>query len=132
MDAQTFNLDSMNVDRLFQGFQLAMELSRELAQGKKERVATMGMGFYSMAGPMLELEKRLLNRNINHGNNPIMRFMADNLAVATDAAGNYKPDKANSQGKIDGIVALVMALDRCMRKELKGKSKYESEDLLVI
>ena len=129
LDARIFNLDSMNVDRLFQGYQLSMQLATELKRDNKERVGTIGMGFLSMAGPMLELEKRLLTGKINHGNNPVMRFMADNLAVSTDAAGNKKPDKANSQGKIDGIVALLMALDRCMRKMTSGTSKYESKGL---
>ena len=131
-DAKIFNLDSMNIDRLFQGYQLSMELSKELSPyGKQERVTTMGMGFMSMAPPMLELEKRLLKHKINHGNNPVLRWMADNLAVEEDAAGNKKPSKSASQGKIDGIVSLLMALDRGMRKTI-GKSKYESEDLLLL
>jgi phage terminase large subunit-like protein len=41
--------------------------------------------------------------------------MADNLVVKTDPAGNMKPDKQHSQEKIDGLVALVMALDRLSR-----------------
>lgn len=132
LDARIFNLDSMNVDRLFQGYQLSMQLAGELSSPGKERVGTIGMGFLSMAGPMLELEKRLKKNKLNHGNNPIMRWMADNLAVQTDPAGNLKPDKSTSQGKIDGIVALLMALDRAMRKIKVGGSKYEREGLVVI
>ncbi len=49
-----------------------------------------------------------------------------------DPAGNLKPDKATSQGKIDGIVALVMALDRAMRHEKPRRSVYETRGLSVI
>jgi phage terminase large subunit-like protein len=111
-DAATFRLVDMNVDRLFQAHQLCSELMEE---GLK--VAAFGMGFLSMAAPMQELMHRLLGRKIHHGGNPVLRWMADNVAVKQDPAGNLKPDKAESQGKIDGIVALVMGLDRAMRHE---------------
>ena len=42
------------------------------------------------------------------------------MAVRQDPAGNLKPDKASSQGKIDGIVAMVMAIDRLMRHAEQG------------
>jgi phage terminase large subunit-like protein len=52
--------------------------------------------------------------------------MADNVMVKLDPAGNVKPDKSVSSEKIDGIVALIMGLDRATRG--KGfKSVYESE-----
>jgi len=103
------------IDRLFQGYQLGMRL-----QEHGLNVVAFGMGFLSMAAPMKEFERRLLGRKIHHGGNPILRWNAANLAVKQDAAGNLKPDKANSQGKIDGFVALVMALDRAMRHTQEG------------
>jgi phage terminase large subunit-like protein len=115
-DAATFRLVDMNVDRLFQAHQLATELTDE---GLK--VAGFGMGFLSMAAPMQEFMHRLLGRKLRHGGNPVLRWMANNVAVRQDPAGNLKPDKAASQGKIDGIVALVMGLDRAMRHE-QGKA----------
>ena len=111
-DASTFQLADMNVDRLFQAHQLCSELIEE---GLK--VAGFGMGYLSMAVPMQEFMRRLLGRKVHHGGNPVLRWMANNVAVKQDPAGNLKPDKAASQGKIDGIVALVMALDRAMRHE---------------
>ena len=118
-DAKKFRLVDMNVDRLFQAHQLAMELIDELGE---EKVIGMGQGFMSMAVPMKELERRLLARKIKHGGNPVLRFMADSVVVKQDAAGNLKPDKANSQARIDGIVALVMALDRLSRHEKETKA----------
>lgn len=126
-DAQKFGLVDLNVDRLFQAHQLAMELIDEGLV-----VLGMGQGSLSMAAPMAEFERRLLLHKINHGHNPIMRFCADNVAVKQDAAGNLKPDKANSQGKIDGIVALVMALDRAMRHQQDKPSVYESRGIVIL
>ena len=40
--------------------------------------------------------------------------MASNVSVETDAAANLKPSKKKSTEKIDGIVALIMALSRCL------------------
>lgn len=122
-DAEAFQLKDMNVDRLFQAHQISMELQEEGIE-----IAGMGQGFLSMAVPMKEFERRLLAKKIRHGGNPVLRFMADNVAVKEDPAGNQKPDKAASQGKIDGIVALVMALDRAMRHEDKT-SVYEKRGM---
>ena len=110
-DAQRYALRDMAIDR-WQGHQLAMELQEEGIT-----VVAMGQGFQSMAGPTKEIHRRLLLSKVHHGGNPCLRWQADGLAVKQDPAGNLKPDKAESQGKIDGIVALVMALDRAMRHE---------------
>ena len=126
-DAERFRIVSLNVDRLFQGYQLSQELADEGLE-----VFGMGQGFYGMAAPMREFERRLLAKKLEHGGNPVLRWMADNVAVRQDPAGNLKPDKAASQGKIDGIVALVMALDRAMRHEPPKKSVYESRGLVTV
>ncbi len=55
----------------------------------------------------------------------------DNVYVRTDPAGNIKPDKEKSTEKIDGVVALVMALDRAQRNE-NNVSVYESRGLLTL
>ena len=41
--------------------------------------------------------------------------MADNIFIRTDPAGNIKADKEKSTEKIDGVIALIMALDRAIR-----------------
>jgi phage terminase large subunit-like protein len=110
-DAVKFHLIDMAIDRLFQGYQVGTDLQEE---GIK--VVGMGQGFLSMAAPMREFTRRLVAKKLHHGGNPILRWMAGNLSVKQDAADNLKPDKSTSQGKIDGIVALVMALDRAMRQ----------------
>jgi phage terminase large subunit-like protein len=59
--------------------------------------------------------------------------MMDNIHVQTDPAGNIKPDKAKSTGKIDGAVALIMALDRCIRNEGRSEtSVYDERGLILL
>ena len=47
-----------------------------------------------------------------HGGNPVLRWMAANVSLETDAADNWKPSKKKSRERIDGIVALIMGLER--------------------
>lgn len=69
---------------------------------------------------------------IIHGGNPVMAWMAGNVVVDTDPAGNIKPTKAKSPEKIDGIVAAIMALDRCIRNEGQQQgSVYDERDMIV-
>jgi len=127
-DAQTFQIKEVGIDRLFQGYQLAMRLQEQHGL----TVAACGMGFMSMAGPCAEFERRLLGRHLHHGGHPVLRWMANNVAVREDPAGNKKPDKASSQGKIDGIVGVLLALDRVMRQTTDTSSVYESRGILAV
>jgi phage terminase large subunit-like protein len=63
---------------------------------------------------------------------PVLRWMASNVAVETDAAGNLKPSKKKSTERIDGIVAGVMAQGRALLQPPRFQSKYETEEPLVI
>lgn len=89
-------------------------------------------GMQSLAGPTKELERLLLAKKLRHGANPILRWMAGNVAVTQDAAGNMKPDKAKSTERIDGIVALIMALGRALVHGGEGGSVYEEFGLTVL
>lgn len=80
-------------------------------------VVGFGQGMASMSQPAKELEKLVLAGNLLHGNNPVLRWMAANVAVEQDAAGNIKPTKAKSSGRIDGIVAATMATGRALSAE---------------
>ena len=124
-DAERYVVGSLNVDRLFQGYQLSQELADEGFE-----VFGMGQGFIGMAAPMREFERRLLAKKLHHGSHPVLAWMADNVSVKQDPAGNLKPDKAGSEGKIDGIVALVMAVDRAMRHEKPKRSVYEDRGVV--
>jgi phage terminase large subunit-like protein len=64
-----------------------------------------------------QFEKLVLGRQLAHGGNPVLSWMASNVAIKQDPAGNIKPDKGKSRDRIDGIVALVMAAGREMVQE---------------
>lgn len=91
----------------------------------------MGQGFASMNSPMMSFERLIIGGLLAHGNHPVLRWQADNLVVRMDAAGNVKPDKEKSIERIDGMVALVMALDRAMRHG-GGGSVYEGRGVLTL
>jgi len=117
-DAQIFDIQSVAIDRLFQGYEFEQKLNTDLGgHEKRPRVFPCGMGFLSMAPLTKEFETRLLKKKLNHGHNPVLTFCADNVAVRMDTAGNLKPDKTESQGKIDAIVGILLALDRVLRQK---------------
>jgi phage terminase large subunit-like protein len=95
-----------------------------------KRLIPFGQGYLSMGAPMKDLLHLILSRKINHGGNPVLRWMADNVVVRMDPAGGIKPDKERSLEKIDGIVALIMGLDRA-RKHKKRSSVYEERGVLT-
>mgnify|MGYP001591749680 FL=1 len=65
-----------------------------------------------MSAPTKELMRLVLDRRVRHGGNACLRWNADNLVVQQDPAGNVKPNKEKSGSKVDGIVALCMAIGR--------------------
>ena len=80
-----------------------------------------------------ELEKLIVSRKLAHGGNPVTRWMASNVAVAQDPAGNLRPAKDKSTKRIDGIVALIMAIGRAMLpSEQPRHSVYEDRGILVL
>ena len=92
-----------------------------------------GQGFASMSAPSKELEKLIIGETLRHGNNPVLRWMASNVSVETDAAGNIKPSKSRSTEKIDGITSLVMGIGRAIAIAPEGpKSRYETKGIRVL
>lgn len=92
------------------------QLQTQLAEDGFE-VTQFGQGFASMSAPCKEMLKLVLSGELAHGGNPVLRWMASNAAGEMDGAGNIKLSKKKSTEKIDGIVALVMALGRAMVME---------------
>lgn len=109
----------------------AWELTQNL-EGLGFTVVPFGQGFKDMSPATKELMRLTLEHKIAHAGNPPLRWMADNLYVSTDAAGNIKPNKQKATERIDGVVALIMALDRAIRNEgALPDSVYDTRSLLV-
>jgi phage terminase large subunit-like protein len=88
-------------------------------------------GFASMSGPMKQTEALVYAGKLHHGGNPVLRWMADNVQASIDPAGNMKPDKGRSRERIDGIVALIMAIGRAAMRENQA-SVYEERGLISL
>lgn len=91
----------------------------------KRTLVQFGQGFASMSAPTKEVEKMVLSKEIAHGGNPVLLWMISNVAIKTDPAENKKPDKEKSTERIDGAVALIMAIGRAMLRKGPVKSAYE-------
>lgn len=69
-----------------------------------------GQGFESMSPALRDLEAEILNGRVAHGNHPVLAMCASNAVVQQNPAGSRKLAKHKSAGRIDGMVALTMAM----------------------
>lgn len=75
-----------------------------------ERFVEFGQGYIGMSPAIRELEAKLLARKLKHGAHPVLTMCAANAVTRSDPAGNRKFDKQKTTGRIDGMVALAMAV----------------------
>lgn len=87
--------------------------------------------YKSMSEPTKLLEEHILTRRLRHGGNPVLRWMVSNVSVTSGPTGLIKPDKVRSTARIDGVVALVMAIGRATFGS-GGGSVYDTEGLKVV
>ena len=125
--AEELNLREIAFDR-WNATQLTTNLAEEGIV-----MVPFGQGYASMAAPTKEFETLLLAEKLLHGDNPVLNWMASNVATRQDPAGNMKPDKSASHEKIDGIVGIVMALGRLIVHEnTEQKNPYAERGVLVV
>lgn len=93
----------------------------------------MGQGFQSMSPALRDLESAILNQRIAHGGHPVLNMCAINATVQADPSGNRKLSKIKSHGRIDGMVALAMAMSVAGTwEDTSGPSVYEERGALVM
>ena len=71
-------------------------------------------GFKGMNTPAQELELMVAQNRLNHGGNPVLRWMASNAVADYDRDDHIRPSRKSSSDKIDGILGLCMALERAI------------------
>ena len=76
----------------------------------KEHFVEFGQGWASMSPALRTLEQVLLDGKLAHGDHPILQMCVYNAVVVKDDAGNRKLSKRKSAGRIDGAIALTMAM----------------------
>jgi phage terminase large subunit-like protein len=110
----------------------ATQMSQNL-EGMGFTVVPFGQGFKDMSPPTKDLMRLTLSKQIAHGGHPVLRWMADNIVVRTDPAGNIKVDKEKSSEKIDGIVAMIMGLARAtVNPPDDDGSIYDERDMIIL
>lgn len=120
-DSKIYNIKEIGFDP-WNANQLTHNLNDEVGI----KMIPMRQGYGTMSSPSKQLEALILSQKFRHGNHPVLNWMASNVCAKTDHAGNILPDKSsNPHLKIDGMVALVMALGRAILQE-NSTSVYES------
>ncbi|NIO43332.1 MAG: terminase large subunit [Burkholderiales bacterium] len=107
----------------------AGQLLQELEAAGIELVE-FGQTMRDMSDPTKEFAARVAAGEIAHNDNPVLTWNAGNATVRGDENENIRPVKKQSTGRIDGIVAAIMALARTTRSE-DNKSPYEDRGLLT-
>jgi len=74
------------------------------------RFVEFGQGFQSMSPALRALDGVLLNGLLRHGGHPVLTMCAANAVVKSDPAGNRKLVKFAANRRIDGMIALAMAV----------------------
>lgn len=110
----TWNAQSVATDLTNEGFTMV-----EIRQGAK-----------SMSGPMKDIQALTLQKLLQHGGNPVLRWNLGNTEVKADENENIRPVKGKSTGRIDGIVAMINAMARASVYQ-EEPSVYESRGVLT-
>jgi phage terminase large subunit-like protein len=84
-----------------------------------------GQGYQSMSPALRDLESVILNGKLVHDAHPVLSMCAANAVVQTDPAGNRKLTKAKSHGRIDGMIALAMAVSVAATEELEPERTFQ-------
>lgn len=92
-----------------------------------ERLTEFRQGIMSFSPPSKEFHRLICSGRFNHDGNPVLRWMAENVAAYRDRNDNIRPDKDKSADKIDGVVATIMGLGLCINDNEQSDSVYDRE-----
>jgi len=124
-DSEKFNIQTIGYDRTFSG-----HMSQNLINNQID-MAPFKQSFYHMGPAVAETQRLIIGKEIEHGANPVLDWCSSNAVVRFDANGNMLIDKAKSYEKVDGMVALAMAIGTYQLTD-KKESVYEDRDIRVL
>lgn len=108
-------------------------LKKELdAIGVELPLVPWGQGFKDMGPAIDTLEAELVNERMAHGAHPVLSMCAANAVITKDPAGSRKLDKSRATGRIDGMVALAMAMGAAQSAEAPTADPYQERGLIFI
>lgn len=125
-DVQAFGFDRALMKHLTPWLRKAGFTEEEL-----EKFIEYGQGVLSMTPALRDLETKLLNAQLRHGNHPVLDMCARNVKVVGDS-GARKFDKKNSRGRIDGMSALANAIGVMPSDAPAGPSVYETRGIRIL
>lgn len=128
-----YNIVDIGLDAIFQGASVYTMLTNV-----GYTLVTIRQTWTGMTAPTKEFEERMVSKNIAHGNNPVLRWMASNVALKTDGTDkNMRPEKPRNKNgtvkrklKIDGIVAAIMGLARQIVHD-DNESIFDTEGVTI-
>jgi len=123
------NVEKLAFDRYNWKFLRPWLVKAGFSDAELERFVEFGQGTASMTPALRELEVRLLNHRLKHGNHPILKWNAAN-AVVVGESGARKFDKDRARGRIDGMVALAMAAGVAATTEAEPNQDWVSNPII--
>lgn len=130
-DARTFDLADLGADPWNSSSTIAWAQRSAAVE-----IVAVPQTYAHLSPPTKELLRLVRERRLAHGGHPVTRWNVDSLELRRDHADNVrpvKPDRSRSGRRIDGVLALILALDGYMRRgQHRRRSAYESRGLDVI
>jgi len=111
----------------------ANEITNHLGEEGMEMVE-FRQGYGSMSAPSKSFEKKILSKELNHGNNPVIKWMISCTEVKSDPSDNIKPvkpDRKRTGKRIDGVITSIMSLDRAVQGK-SNRSVYERRGVRAV
>ncbi len=139
LDYAAIEIETVSLAKRFKIQEIAIDpwnsthLSNRLQENEGIVLVEARQGYKTLSEPSKDFEARIVDGKVRHAGNPILRLCVSNAVVTTDPAGNIKPDKEKASDKIDGVVAIIMALSRLIvAVPDDGTSVYEEQDIRVL
>jgi len=123
--------DRWRIDNLMKEFE-RINFEAQMGEGDGLRFVEWGQGYKMMAPAVDEFERSVLEDKLIHPCNPVLTWCVANAVVTMDGAGNRKLDKEKAKFRIDGAVALCMALGLKAQDREEGYGTYLSEGELMV
>jgi phage terminase large subunit-like protein len=124
--SEEYNIQSIGYDRKF---------AAPIVVGLSDAVEMLpcDQSITALSSPTKQLDIMVAKGQLNHYGNPVLRWMVSNVKIYRDANDNIKIVKHKSTDKVDGVVALVMAIAQWMEsKTKKNVSSYsDGHDLIA-
>jgi phage terminase large subunit-like protein len=111
----------------WQATQLAVHLQQQRVPMVEVRAIVS-----NFSEPMKQLEALVHSKILQHGDDPVMAWMVSNVVAHYDKKDNIYPNKEKPDNKIDGVIALIMALSRAILGAQNTASVYDTRGIVTL